>query len=222
MTQIGAQVSTTAAGLVFIEPKPTLQARQRISVTNGLHEVRPNVPFTLLLANFTKNDRRLPKNTVIAYAQRSSVTLVTPPPDVVAPIAEALNIPQPAKPETNETDATATNETDNSQPPDWHDKIDLSHIDEEQRSKILTMLAKHSSMWEDGKLGAITATKHRIELEPNTKPIRSMPYRQGPAVREIVKEHVTKMLDAGVIEPSHGEYASPVVLAPKKDGTLRF
>ena len=49
-----------------------------------------------------------------------------------------------------------------------------------------------------------------------------MPYRQGPAVRKIVKAQIEKMLDAGVIEPAHGEWASPVVLAPKKDGTLRF
>eukprot|EP00171_Calliarthron_tuberculosum_P021413 IDg21413t1 len=30
------------------------------------------------------------------------------------------------------------------------------------------------------------------------------------------------MLNAGVIVPSESEWASPVILAPKSDGTLRF
>ena len=76
-------------------------------------------------------------------------------------------------------------------------------------------------MW-SGKLGTIAATEHRINLEPGTSPIRSMPYRQGPAIRDIVKTQIETMLDAEVIEPANSEWASPVVLAPKKDGTLRF
>lgn len=49
-----------------------------------------------------------------------------------------------------------------------------------------------------------------------------MPYRQGPAKRALVQEHVDAMLRAGVIEPATSEWASPVVLVPKKDKSLRF
>ena len=86
---------------------------------------------------------------------------------------------------------------------------------------MLEMLRKHSSLW-DGALGTIRATEHRIPLEPGTKPIRSMPYRKGPAMREMVAKEVHKMLNAGVIEPASTEWASPVVLVPKKDGSRRF
>ena len=46
--------------------------------------------------------------------------------------------------------------------------------------------------------------------------------RAGPKAREIEQEEVSKMLTAGVIEPATTEWASPVVLVPKTDGTLRF
>lgn len=93
--------------------------------------------------------------------------------------------------------------------------------DETLRQKIMQVLRRYSAMW-DGTLGTITATEHRIDLEKGTRPIRSMHYRQGPALRQKVEAEITKMLNAGVIEPVTSEWASPVVLVPKKDGTLRF
>lgn len=36
---------------------------------------------------------------------------------------------------------------------------------------IRAILAKHAEMW-DRRLGSIQATEHRIELEPNTNPVR--------------------------------------------------
>ena len=83
------------------------------------------------------------------------------------------------------------------------------------------MLRKHSSLW-SGALGTIQATEHRNPLEPGTKPIPSMPYRKGPDMRDMVAKEVNKMLNAGVIVPTSTEWASPVVLVPKKDGSLRF
>ena len=49
-----------------------------------------------------------------------------------------------------------------------------------------------------------------------------MPHPKGPAKREIVAEEVNKILNAEVIEPASTEWASPVVLVPKKDGSLQF
>ena len=93
--------------------------------------------------------------------------------------------------------------------------------DEPPRQRITKMLRKHATMW-SGELGHIVATEHHIDVEPDTKPIRSMPYRQGPAARKLVKEQIETMLKQQVIEPSSSEWASPVVLVPKKDGSSRF
>ena len=52
--------------------------------------------------------------------------------------------------------------------------------------------------------------------------IFNMPYRKGPAMREMVAKEVNKMLHSGVIEPTSTDWASPVFLVPKKDGSLGF
>ena len=61
------------------------------------------------------------------------------------------------------------------------------------------MLETHQDMWTSGRLGEIYATEHRIDLKPGTKPIRSMPYRQGAAMRDKTAAEIRKMLDAGFI-----------------------
>ena len=61
------------------------------------------------------------------------------------------------------------------------------------------MLLKQGEMWTSGKLGDIAATEHRIELTDGTKPIRSLPYRQGPATGTKAEHEIRKMLDTGVI-----------------------
>eukprot|EP00171_Calliarthron_tuberculosum_P021997 IDg21997t1 len=76
-------------------------------------------------------------------------------------------------------------------------------------------------MW-DGSLGLINITEHHIDLDSGTRPIRQLPYHAGPYARQFVAEEVERMLKGGVIRPSKSEWASPVVLAPKSDGSLRF
>jgi Reverse transcriptase (RNA-dependent DNA polymerase)/RNase H-like domain found in reverse transcriptase len=75
-------------------------------------------------------------------------------------------------------------------------------------------------MW-DGRL-QVKATTQRIELKEGARPIRAHPYRAGPRAREAEAAEVQRMLKAGVIEPAHAEWASPVVLVPQPDGCMRF
>jgi len=53
-------------------------------------------------------------------------------------------------------------------------------------------------------------------------PIKMPPYRTPFSQREIINKQVQEMLDAGIIRKSRSNWAFPVVLVRKRDGTTRF
>lgn len=101
------------------------------------------------------------------------------------------------------------------------DDLDLRHLGPKEQRRVRQALRPFSSMW-GGKLGTVRVTEHRIELKPGAKPVFAQPYRAGPKAGKIEQDEVDKMLKAGVIEPARSEFASPVVLVPKPDGSLLF
>lgn len=72
-----------------------------------------------------------------------------------------------------------------------------------------------------GQFRKIDAGECRNELTLVTKPIHQAPYRVGQRSKKIHDAQINCMRDAGVIEPTLAERAGPVVLVPKKSGTLR-
>ena len=70
-------------------------------------------------------------------------------------------------------------------------------------------------------LGRTGLVKHHIDTGDNP-PIRQRPYRVSESQRGIIEEHVTDMLNRGIIQPNTSLWASPIILVKKKDGTDRF
>ena len=217
-------------------------------------EVPPAERFRVFLSNFSKSPRRLPKGTVVGYANRNPISIVTPDRDVAEECGKVLNLttlPTSSSPEfeienptwddpcanfqvggslepvlhtQEETPGRRESLSPGSAGPSatWQESVNLDHIpDDELRTKIMAMLAKHSDMW-DGSLGEIHATKHRLPLVEGARPHREMPRRTGPENRRRIAEELQKMLHAGVIGPATSEWASQVVLVGRKDGSLRF
>lgn len=79
------------------------------------------------------------------------------------------------------------------------------------------MFRKHSKMW-SGRLARIVPTEHRINLQLGALPSHTIPYGQGPVMRK----ETLKNVRGGVIGLVSSDWVSPAVLAPKKDGKLRF
>ena len=59
-------------------------------------------------------------------------------------------------------------------------------------------------------------------MTPGARPRQAQPYRARHASREVIAKEVQRQRDLGVIEHSSAEWAFPVVLVPKPDGTMRF
>ncbi len=71
------------------------------------------------------------------------------------------------------------------------------------------------------KLGNCT-TLPPMRIRTEGPPIATRPYRAPLHKRQVISDEIDEMLAQGVIRPSESPWASPVTLAPKKDGTLRF
>jgi hypothetical protein len=96
-----------------------------------------------------------------------------------------------------------------------------SHVAEATKQ----LIREYQDLWSQGgdDLGQTEMVQHEIKLRAgDEKPIKQAP-RSIPIHRQpVVKEMINEMLVNQIIEPSDSPWASPVVLAPKPDGTLRF
>jgi len=115
-----------------------------------------------------------------------------------------------------ERDQTSKEEKDSPLP-----GVDVSSVPDGWSGALRALLKKHAPLW-GGNLGLIRGLEHSIRLQSGAVQVRKHPYKAGPLAREREKAEVERMRSMGVIEPSTGEWASPVVIVPKPDGSVRF
>ena len=113
-----------------------------------------------------------------------------------------------------------------STPPTSDYNIEEVNVNQEMRinekQQVHNMLREFSDLFVSKNPGVTRLVEHDIETG-SAKPVHSIPYcRNGPTEKQTINDEVQKMLDSGVITPSRSPWSSPVVLADKKDGTLRF
>ena len=96
-------------------------------------------------------------------------------------------------------------------------------VSEEEKSQLSQFLGKWKHIFSTSftDLGNCDLVKHKINLTDD-QPIKEPPRRIPPALYTEVKEHLVEMIEAGAVRPSHSPYSSNIVLARKKDGSLRF
>ena len=74
---------------------------------------------------------------------------------------------------------------------------------------------------DDTELGHTSLVQHGVDTGDHP-PVKQLPRRLPFSRREKVVELIDEMMAKGVVQPSTSAWASPIVLVPKRDGSLRF
>ncbi|XP_022897540.1 uncharacterized protein LOC111411218 [Olea europaea var. sylvestris] len=108
-------------------------------------------------------------------------------------------------------------------PGDTFPVIISSELDALQCEQLLNILNEHKSAlgWTIADIKGISPLicSHRIHIEEGATPKRDPQHRLNPTMKEVVKNEVLKLLDAGIIYPiADSKWVSPTQVVPKKSG----
>ena len=94
----------------------------------------------------------------------------------------------------------------------WEDVVISAELSEPQKKQVQELLQEYADVFSG-----------RPNLANDAPPIRCSPYTIPQKLEEEVnKAEIEKMLEMGIIRPSGSPWASPIVIFPKPDGTIRF
>src|SRR3954471_8118215 len=101
--------------------------------------------------------------------------------------------------------------------------IIAADLSDEEEGKLMQVLKKYREAigWSIADIKGISPAMcmHRILMEDDVKPHRDAQRRLNPAMKEVVRNEILKLLDVGVIFPiSDSKWVSPIHVVPKKSG----
>jgi len=183
----------------FVTGRPLLYHNHGIQVAQGPAIMEAGEPIPVQVMHLGATPLRLTTDMTVVFIDPYE--------------GQTYEVPRDKLPERDET---SKEEKDSPLP-----GVDVSSVLNEWSGAFRALLKKHAPLW-GGNLGLIRGVEHRIRLKPGAVPVRQHSYKAGPLAREREKAEVERMRSMWVVEPSTGEWASPVVLVPKPDGLVRF
>ena len=191
------------------------------------------------ILNISDQPRRLKKGAELGWAEPVEIVSTTGteesdrveleneivPLDLTQNRVRQIQVPNQTEPEPGELELGILPENRESNPDfiqELLDKVDLELTDEqEEQVKLLLEANREVFSVSEFDLGRTNLVQHRIDTGMN-RPFKQQLRRHPMAYLPVIDEHVGKMLDNDICEPSFSPWASNVVLVKKSDGTLRF
>lgn len=97
----------------------------------------------------------------------------------------------------------------------------FQHLFSHQSQELQDLLLSYPDLYSETP-GRCSVMKHDIDLHSGTTPIRQHSYRISPAKQQAMKQEVEYLLKNNLAKPSKSPWASPCLLVPKEDGSLRL
>lgn len=110
----------------------------------------------------------------------------------------------------------------------WRDKLQINAIKSEQKCFdkkrfVESLRNRFPVVFSSISQGTIKHFKAKLFLAENAKPIFFKPYTVPYGQRESVENEIKRLCDLGIIYPvRHSEWASPIVVVNKPDGSIRM
>jgi hypothetical protein len=97
-----------------------------------------------------------------------------------------------------------------------------SHLEVEKQQKLLALLRKFEDLF-DGTLGKWNKEPIKLELKADATPYHARTFPIFRCHTETLKMEVDWLVEIGVLKKVNcSEWAAPLFIIPKKDGTVRF
>lgn len=96
--------------------------------------------------------------------------------------------------------------------------LKLNNLNTEEKNTIANICAKFADIFHlpGDSLNTTNLYEQKIRLKPNTSPVYSKPYRLPQSQKSEINKQIKQMLENDIIEESQSEWASPLLLVPKK------
>ena len=205
--------------LTLVDSLPCLQDRFAAFVARGLCQVE-NGQARVSLANLSAEPLSLPRGTRVGQYDLVSAAWLNQ--------IHHVNTTSPPTPResTSRTrlDQSKTTKTPaNNFPPHLKFNVPWSNFSETQTREILDLLHDYTDIFavNSNSPGTTPLVQHRINTDKN-QPVHQAPYRVSRHESDQIHAQLTEMLQNNIAQPSMSPFASPVILVPKKDGSIRF
>ncbi len=211
MMWVQAKVDAEVNEVFMVSPNKHSLTPGRVIVANTLATVEKDNTIMVPIMNFSKYYVTLKPNAKIP----ANITLQ----------AGMFSVDVKVK-STDKTPDTDPEITDHSVIIEQINKLDLatdSDLTPEQQSQLQQLLINNADIFAVNPKapGLQINVKHFIDTE-NHSPVHTKPWRLSQHEKEVIAKEVIEMLKNGIIRKSKSPWNASVVLAGKKDGSLRF